>query len=320
MSGITSMGTTYTLPNYTGILYALTPTDTPFFSSIGGLSGGGQTTSVQYEWQTYDLRGASQVNAVQLEGAAAPTAQERVRGNVTNICQIHQEQVSVSYTKQGAFGQKAGVNNAAQNPITNETRLADHADAQADGPRHRVLLHQRLVQQVPTDNTTARKTKGLISALIVDQRHQQRDLDLGRSLGRDRHHHRDRHHAGQRRRHLLHRHGRLDRHFQLGRAYYVVQKSTNAFKVSLTSGGSAVTIGTATVVLRRAVGHRPDDRPRERAVPGRLRQRRHPGGRHGNADRQLGAEARASPRRSRRATTSSPRRRATSAASTCRRS
>jgi hypothetical protein len=31
----------------------------------------------------------------------------------------------------------------------------------------------------------------------------------------------------------------------------VVSKSTNAFKVSLTSGGSAITIGTATVSYRK---------------------------------------------------------------------
>jgi len=35
-----------------------------------------------------------------------------------------------------------------------------------------------------------------------------------------------------------------------GRIYHVVNKSTNAFKVALTSGGSAVTIGTATVAYR----------------------------------------------------------------------
>jgi hypothetical protein len=36
MSGITAMGTTYNLPNYTGLLYGLSPEETPFFSAIGG--------------------------------------------------------------------------------------------------------------------------------------------------------------------------------------------------------------------------------------------------------------------------------------------
>src|SRR5690242_9396631 len=109
MSGITGLGTTYNLPNYTGVLFQLTPSETKFFSAIGGLSNGGQTTSKQFEWETFDLRNAGQ--NVALEGATAPTAQQRVRGNVTNVCQIQHEKVSVSYTKLGAFGQKNGINN-----------------------------------------------------------------------------------------------------------------------------------------------------------------------------------------------------------------
>src|SRR5215470_13449300 len=98
MSGITALGTTYNLPNYGGILFALTPADTPFFSAIGGLTGGGQTTDTEFEWQTYDLRAAGQPNV--LEGANAPTGQSRVRAQVKNVTQIHQEAVEISYTKQ----------------------------------------------------------------------------------------------------------------------------------------------------------------------------------------------------------------------------
>jgi hypothetical protein len=118
MAGITAMGTTYSLPNYTGLLYALTPYDTPLLSAIGGLTGGGQVTSTELEWEFYDLRAAGQ--NVQLEGAAAPTSQVRVRANKTNVTQIHQEKVSVSYSKLAAVGQKAGTNNGMVNPVTNE--------------------------------------------------------------------------------------------------------------------------------------------------------------------------------------------------------
>src|SRR5690242_13175137 len=124
MAGITGMGTTFNLPNYVGELFGLTPEDTPLLSAIGGLTGGGMTTAVEFEWQTYDLRDPSQRTRV--EGAAAPTAEERVRANVRNVCQIHQEKVSVSYTKQAATSQLAtpqaapfnGVPGA--NPVGNE--------------------------------------------------------------------------------------------------------------------------------------------------------------------------------------------------------
>lgn len=162
MSGITGLGTTYNLPNYTGILYALTPQDTPFFSAIGGLSGGGQAASVEFEWETYDLRSAAQ--NTKTEGATAPTAEERVRGNVTNVTQIHQEKVSVAYSKLAAYGQKAGTNNGAQNPVR----------AELDWQTEQML--KQMVRDVefsflngtyvkPSDNNTARKTKGLIQAI-----------------------------------------------------------------------------------------------------------------------------------------------------------
>ncbi|MEU7366631.1 polysaccharide deacetylase family protein [Streptomyces hygroscopicus] len=52
MSGITGMATTFDLPNYAGELFALTAADTPLLSAIGGLTGGGMTSGVEFEWQT----------------------------------------------------------------------------------------------------------------------------------------------------------------------------------------------------------------------------------------------------------------------------
>lgn len=161
MAGITGLGTTYNLPNYTGILYGLTPTDTPFFSAIGHLSGGGQSTSKDFEWETFDLRAAAQ--PANLEGAAAPTAQERVRANVTNLTQIHQEKVSVSYTKIAAVGQHNGVNNEADNPVRSEL---DWQVAQMLTQMVRDVEYSFIngTYQAPVDNSTGRKTRGLIAA------------------------------------------------------------------------------------------------------------------------------------------------------------
>ena len=73
MAGITGQGQTFNLPNYVGDLFELTPSDTPFLSLIGGLSGGESTTSPSFQWQAYDLRAAAVDNAA-LEGANAPTS------------------------------------------------------------------------------------------------------------------------------------------------------------------------------------------------------------------------------------------------------
>ncbi len=246
MAGVISgLGTTYGLPNYTGLLYQLTPSDSPFFSAIGGLGGGGQTDSTEFEWSTFDLREAGQ--NVALEGATAPTAQERVRGNVTNVCQVHQEKVSVSYSKLAAIGLKAGSNNAQPNNVGNEL---DWQVTQMLKQMVRDIEWSFIngAYQKPANNSTARKTRGLRAAItsnkstllaattglsaatdtITESATPVADgdkivfTDVGASTA-----------------------------IVPGRVYYVVSKSTNAFKVAATKGGSAITIGTATVAYRK---------------------------------------------------------------------
>lgn len=166
MSGITGLGTTYNLPNFTGELFAINQADTPFLTAIGGLNGGGQVTSTEIEWETYDYRSPAQ--NVQLEGAAAPTAAQRVRANVTNMVEIHQSKVSVSYTKLAAFGLKSGTNNDAQNPIRSEAdwQVAQELKQMALDVEWSLLNG---TYNKPSDNTTARKTKGLLSAIQTNR-------------------------------------------------------------------------------------------------------------------------------------------------------
>lgn len=165
MAGITALGTNYNLPNYTGILHALTPADVPLFSAIGGLTGGGQTTSTSFEWQTYDLRDAAQPSV--LEGADAPTLTGRVRANVTNVAQIHQSAVGVAYSKAAAFGQKSGTNNDAMNPVRSELDWQVEQELKA---MVRDINYSFIngTYQLPVDNTTARKTRGLLAAISTN--------------------------------------------------------------------------------------------------------------------------------------------------------
>lgn len=164
MAGITALGTSYNLPNYSGVLYQLTPADTPFFSAIGGLaSGGGQAGDYEFEWETFDLRSAGQ--NVALEGQDAPTDQNRVRANASNICQIHQETVGVSYTKQAANQRKSGLNNGESNPVLDEL---DWQTVQMLKQMVRDINFSFIqgVYQKPSDNSTARKTRGLLAAIV----------------------------------------------------------------------------------------------------------------------------------------------------------
>jgi hypothetical protein len=243
MSGISGLGTTYNLPNYTGVLHQLSPTSTPFFSTIGGLSnGGGQVTSTEFEWEGYDLRTPGQNTA--LQGAAAPTAQNRVRQNFTNVVQIHQERVSVSYTKQAAYGLKSGTNNDQTNPILNEV------DWQT-----RQMLTQMVkdanwsfingVYQKPTDNTTAARTRGLIPAITTNVAASNSDVlkYTGFTSATDTI-------TGT---HALAVNDKVvftatgGTTLVAGRSYWVTSVSTTvSFKVSTSKGGAALTVGTGS--------------------------------------------------------------------------
>lgn len=248
MSGITGLGTTYNLPNYTGVLFQLTPSETKFFSAIGGLNGGGQSTSVEFEWETFDLRNAGQ--NVALEGAAAPTAQQRVRGNVTNVCQIQHEKVSVSYTKLGAFGQKNGTNNGAQNPVMNEAdwQVAQRLKEMVRDINYSFLLGQ---YQKPSDNSTARKTRGLLQAISTNKIDKSTATVTGLSAATD-----TITETATARSNgdkiIIAATSSLssDSQVVIGRVYYVVNKSTNSFKIATSAGGTAITVGSSTIDYR----------------------------------------------------------------------
>jgi len=161
MAGITGQGTTFNLPNYVGDLFELTPSDTPFLSLIGGLSGGEATTSPTFQWQAYDLRSAGQ--NVALEGASAPTAEARVRANYYNICQIHQEVIEVSYSKLAAIGAFSGENIQGTNPVTNEMDFQIEQMLKQIARDAEYSFIQGSFQE-PSDNTTERQTRGILAA------------------------------------------------------------------------------------------------------------------------------------------------------------
>lgn len=163
MPGITGMGTTFDLPSFVGDLFTISPDDTPLLASIGGLTGGREASDVSFEWQFYDLRDPA--DRQRLEGADAPDPSERVRQNADNVVEIHQEAVSVSYTRQsvGAFSTSLrGVS-----PVTNElawqidTKLKEIA---RDVNRSFIVG----TYAKPVDNASPRRTRGLLEAIVTN--------------------------------------------------------------------------------------------------------------------------------------------------------
>lgn len=176
MAGITGQGTTFNLPNFTGELYGITPEDTPFLSTIGGLAGGDIVAgATEFEWQFFDLREADQRTKV--EGANAPTAEERVRSNASNVVQIHQEAVETSYTKNAAFNALGGINVAGlQNSVLREQAWQVIAMVkQIARDVEWSFVNGRFAK--PSTNATARKTRGLLQAIETNRSNHGTEVD-----------------------------------------------------------------------------------------------------------------------------------------------
>ena len=242
MSGITGIGTTFTLPNYHGELFAVTPSDTPLLSASGGLSGGKQVDSTVFEWQSYDLRDPS-IRA-RLEGADAPTAEERVRANVEQVTQIFQEQVATSYSKQAASGQHVNGNGGAANPVANEhTWQVMQALKQVARDINFSMWHG--VKNKPADNTTARQMGGLLSSVTTNAQAKSTKITGATTAT-----------SVVTATHALSVDDKVVftdigdmTNVVAGRAYWVKSVSTTvSFTISATKGGAAITVGTASGV------------------------------------------------------------------------
>jgi hypothetical protein len=167
MGTLAGLATTYDLPNYGGELVLVTPADTPFLSAIGGLSADDSdlvVAATEFTWQTEDLAAAAQPS--NLEGAA-PTIEERTRASFSNVVQIFQYGVEVSYSKLAARQQLANLGNGSINPVQDEL---DHQIELKLKTAARDVNYSFIngAYQKPANNLTARRTRGLLAAISTN--------------------------------------------------------------------------------------------------------------------------------------------------------
>ena len=111
-------GTVWNLPNFLGELFTASQLQTPVLTMIGGLNGAKQATNFEFAVdQTYEHEAASQPAITETASLTAPTAISYVRAQDKNVCQIHQEQVSISYAKASTFGRLSGIATAGEPPV-----------------------------------------------------------------------------------------------------------------------------------------------------------------------------------------------------------
>jgi len=138
------------------VIYDISPTDTPFMSSIAGK---GSVSNTLFEWQTEALASAV-INNYHVEGADAGTAATTVTARVTNQTQISKKVVEVS-------GSHEAVDNAGK-----KSELA-HQLAKASKELKRDMEGSLLANNAAAagNASTARETRGAahwITTNVVD--------------------------------------------------------------------------------------------------------------------------------------------------------
>jgi hypothetical protein len=115
MPNVTGIGTSFNLPNFAGELFTASPTQTPFLTMIGGLSGGMRTENDEFSTGVlYEFPDAAQPAISEQASQTAPEASSLVRAQETNVTQIFHETIALTYAKLANRGKLSGLNTAGQ--------------------------------------------------------------------------------------------------------------------------------------------------------------------------------------------------------------
>lgn len=171
--GSTASGLTYDLPNFVGELFFLTPGAVPFLSMIGGLTGGRGAESEYFTWQTGDNAAGEQPAILE---EADPVYANRTRSERGNVCQIFQYGWKASYSKLSVPGQ---LGSGGATPAIPATSILGNQPVPNELTYQQKLKIERAAKDMdytflngvfahPNDGTTARKTRGVITAITTN--------------------------------------------------------------------------------------------------------------------------------------------------------
>lgn len=157
-------------PNYSGMLFNKGNTKTPFSTMIGGKRK--YTNHTEFvTGQEYETATGNQPSISEAQSLTAPDASVITREQKTNVTQIFQESVGISYGKMSNMGTLSGLNVAGQqaNPISEEDFQVAAKMAKIGQDIEYTFLNG--VYQKSTGDTVANKSRGLLKAItsnIID--------------------------------------------------------------------------------------------------------------------------------------------------------
>ena len=155
---------TDTLLGYSGLLYDKTNEATPILNSMAGRDPFVQSSEFVLG-QDYQTEDGAIPNISESASLTAPDPTFVTRTQNTNVTQIFQEALAISYAKLSNGNQLAGVNlaNATANPSNEMDFQVAQKMKKIAKSIERVIVNG--VYQKSTGNTVANKTRGLVSAI-----------------------------------------------------------------------------------------------------------------------------------------------------------
>lgn len=163
-----TLATSFGVLNYSGMLFNKGNTRTPLSAIIGGRAK--TTNHVEFvTGQEYTAGGdGSQPEISENASLTAPDASVVTREQKTNVTQIFQESVGISYAKQSNMGTLAGVNivNQQANPV-NELDFQVAAKIQKINRDIEYTFINGVFNKATSD-ATVNKTRGLIPAITTN--------------------------------------------------------------------------------------------------------------------------------------------------------
>ena len=162
-----TFATSFGVLNYSGMLFNKGNTRTPLSSIIG--SRAKTTNHVEFvTGQEYSSAGGAQPAISETASLTAPDATVVTRAQKTNVTQIFQETVGVSYAKMSNMGTLSGVNieNQQANPI-NELDFQVGAKIQKIARDMEFTFIQGAYNKA-TDDSKINKTRGLTTAITTN--------------------------------------------------------------------------------------------------------------------------------------------------------
>lgn len=162
-----TLATSFGVLNYSGMLFNKGNTRCPLSSIIGGRAK--TTNHVEFvTGQEYTTDGGTQPAISETASLTAPGATVVTRTQKTNVTQIFQESVGISYAKQSNMGTLSGLNVAGQqaNPI-NELDFQVAAKMQKVNRDIEFTFIQGTYNKAASD-ATANTTRGLVKAITTN--------------------------------------------------------------------------------------------------------------------------------------------------------